>query len=168
MLNMDSIRLPRALEDHRLYGAVQNLLRDRCRPLYAGSEICVPVLEWSDAVERSMRAILAAGRVCRGLEGAEDKLKAEMQGLRALQKKTGAQQAGRVSRMLLTSNDGSRRFYHDVEKIIDRYSPRVMCCRINVESGELGDALYGKGAAVKCIMADHKDAVVRVLLACVA
>jgi len=103
-------------------------------------------------------------RVVRGLEGAEAALAAEEAGLSKLAAATGAAEATRISRLLVTSMDGSERFYRQVKKIQDRFARRLAVLLLECDQETLGRAAFGPGKQARALLIDHKDAVIRFLL----
>jgi len=103
---METLRLPRTVEDEP--GAAQRA-RGAIRALVGG--------------RRSARC---AGRIVRELEGAQRALSVEQQGLEHVDRKTAVERGRRVSRLLILADDGSERFYREVESLLRRNAPRVL------------------------------------------
>lgn len=107
-----------------------------------------------------------AGFVVRGLEAAERKLAEEERGLAlvpAQERKADA--AVRISRLLLVTNDGSGRFYRNVESLLRRHGPRIHAIRLEIDEHELGEFLYGPDRVARLVLLEHKNAVAAFLLA---
>jgi ribosomal protein L7Ae-like RNA K-turn-binding protein len=99
----------------------------------------------------------------RGLEEAAKALSAQHQGLKqapAAQVEAGKR---RISRLLVLSNDGSDRFYRDVEKLCRAHSVRLEAVVLECDEVELGEAIFGPGRAARAVLLDHKEAVVHFL-----
>ena len=63
----------------------------------------------------------------------------------------------RMSRLLLISNDGSPRFYREVESLLNKHGDRVWCCRLTATAEELG-SLTIKGTAAKALLIEDRKA----------
>lgn len=101
----------------------------------------------------------------RGLEGAERALATEARGLARVDRRTGVERGGRVSRLLVLADDGSERFYRTVESLLRRHAPRVLALRLSVDEAALGRLLFGRDEVARLLLVEHKDAVSAVLLA---
>jgi hypothetical protein len=123
------------------------------------------VAPMDDALAKALQSAHSAGRVVRGLEGAEQTLAAEERGLRIADDKSGARRGARVSRLLLVSNDGAERFYRQVEALLRTHGRRVLAVRIAADAETLGSLLFGPGRRARLLMLEHKDAVASTLLA---
>lgn len=107
-----------------------------------------------------------ARRLVRGLEAAEAALEAQRRGVvaqrdSALHASPSAPQ--RISRLLLISDDGSDRFYRNVERLQRNHGAVLEVIRVTCDELRLGVAVFGPGKRVRAFLVDHKDAVVRVL-----
>lgn len=102
-------------------------------------------------------------RLVRGLEGAEAALAAQEVGLS--QAAAAQTQSGkpRVSRLLVVSQDGSPRFYHQVERLQARFAQRLQVLQVECDEEALGYAILGGSQRARAIMLDHKEAVVQLL-----
>jgi len=99
----------------------------------------------------------------RGLEDAAQSLASQQAGLKhapATQIEAGKR---RVSRLLVLSDDGSDRFYREVEKLLAVYSTRLEVLVLECDEVGLGEAIFGPGRAARAVLLDHKEAVVRFL-----
>ncbi len=65
----------------------------------------------------------------------------------------------------MLSDDGSERFYRNVESLIQRHTPRVLALRLTTDEGTLGELLFGPDQRARLLLVEHKDAVSTVLLA---
>ncbi|MFK7895872.1 MAG: hypothetical protein AB8G23_08560 [Myxococcota bacterium] len=102
-------------------------------------------------------------RLIRGLEGAEAALSAQEVGLSqasAAQTKSGKP---RVSRLLVVSQDGAPRFYHQVAKLQERFSQRLQVLQLECDEEALGFAIFGGGQRARAVLLDHKEAVLDLL-----
>jgi hypothetical protein len=117
----------------------------------------------TEALRSALFEVRRARWLVRGLEDAAKSLAAQEAGL----KHAPATQIGagkrRVSRLLVLSNDGSERFYREVEKLRASYSTRLEVLVLECDEVGLGEAILGPGHAARAVLLDHKDAVVRFL-----
>ena len=165
---MEPLRLPRAVEDEPRAANLASQLASRARPLWAGGALDVPRVEMAPAFEAALKSAFSASRIIRGLEGAQRALSNERQGLAQVDRKTGVGCGGRVSRLLVLADDGSERFYRDVESILQRNAPRILALRLSANEAALGQLLFGPDQVARLLMVAHKDAVSTVLLALAA
>jgi len=165
---MDGIRLPRTVEAEADAASLAAELATRSQLLWAGGALGVPRAELSPALESALASAYAAGRVVRGLEGAERALAAEERGLRNVDRKTGVERGVRVSRLLVLSDDGSERFYRDVESLLRHQGPRVLALRLAADEATLGRLVFGADQVARLLLVEHKQAVSAVLLALAA
>ena len=158
----ESLRLPKLVESDPRGAALLQSLIEHALPIRAGSEISVPIAQF-DGIESALQSVHRAGRVVRGLETAERALAAEERGLRLADESSGVKRGGRVSRLLLLSNDGSDGFYRQVDNLLRRHGPRVLAIRLDVDAAGLGAPLFGEGSTERLVMIQHKEAVAAVL-----
>jgi hypothetical protein len=104
-----------------------------------------------------------ARRIVRGLEAAEASIEAQARGVRS---QSGEASAGRrrISRLLLVSEDGSPRFYRNIEALVRRSDATLEVLILTCDEHALGAAVFGPGERARALLLDHKEAVVRVLL----
>jgi hypothetical protein len=136
--------------------------------LWAGAELRVAQAELAPALEAALKSAFSAGRIVRGLESAERVLAAEEHGLKHVDRKTGVERGRRISRLVLLADDGSERFYREVEALLRRHAPRVLALRLSADERALGELLFGPDQVARLLMVEHKDAVSAVLLALAA
>jgi hypothetical protein len=158
----ESFRLPKLVESDPRGAALHQSLIDHAQPIRAGSETSVPVVGFV-GIESALQSAHRSGRVVRGLETAERALAAEERGLRLVDESSGVKRGGRVSRLLLLSDDGSDGFYRQVENLLKRHSPRVLAIRLDVDAAGLGVPLFGAGSTARLVMIQHKEAVAALL-----
>ena len=72
-------------------------------------------------------------------------------------------QSDRVSRLLMVTNDGSPRFYRELEFLHKKHGTRVMICRLDIGSVLMGNILGLKDKQVKAVLLNRKNSVVNVL-----
>jgi hypothetical protein len=153
------------VEDDPRAADLAHQLALRARPLWARGVLDVPCVEVTPALEAALKSAFSAGRIVRGLEGAQHALANEQHGLEHGDRKAGVGRGGRVSRLLVLAGDGSERFYRDVEALLRRHAPRVLALRLSLDEAALGQLLFGRDQAARLLMVAHKHAVSAVLLA---
>ncbi|MFN2377484.1 MAG: hypothetical protein ABR538_13175 [Candidatus Binatia bacterium] len=157
-------RLPKTIEaDPRASRLSEHLLR-RARPLWSGAVFHAASLAPGEAVKAALLSANQAGFVVRGLEAAERRLAEEERGL-ALAAQPDRNAAVRISRLLLVTNDGSERFYRNVEGLLRRHGPRLHAIRLEIDEHDLGELLYGPDRVTRLVLLEHKNAVAALLLA---
>lgn len=163
---MRTPRLPKSIEtDPRASRLVEEILR-RAVPLWSEAVFHAACLVPGKAVKAAVVSANQAGLVVRGLESAERRLAEEERGLALLARQERSGAAGvRISRLLLVTNDGSERFYRNVEGLLRRHGPRLHAIRLEVDEHGLGDLLYGQGRVTRLVLLEHKNAVADFLLA---
>lgn len=162
---MEVLRLPKEVESAPGGARLARQLVTRALPLWEGGGLRVPQAELSSGIKVALQSAYSASRIARGFEGAERVLASEQQGLSNVDRKTGVERGGRVSRLLVLSNDGSERFYREVELLLRRHAPRVLALRLAADEHVLGELLFGPGRVARLLLVEHKDAVSAILLA---
>ena len=162
---MEPLRLPKLVEADPDAAQLEIDLAACSRPLWAGGELSVPRAELGSELRAALRSAYSAGRIVRGLEGAERVLAGEARGLSRVDRKTGVERGGRVSRLLVLADDGSERFYRDVESLLRLHTPRVLAMRLSADEHDLGELLFGPNRVARLLLVEHKDAVSATLLA---
>jgi hypothetical protein len=104
-----------------------------------------------------------ARRLVRGLEGAESQLVSEEAGLRKVARTAPGPGPKRISRLLIVSADGSKRFYHQVEKLRLQFENRLEVLLLDCDDEILGRGAFGPGTRSRAMLIDHKDALIRFL-----
>ena len=125
----------------------------------------VPVLPLGPALAEALGTAYRGGRLVLGLEGAAEALASEERGLAALARRAGTAQGTRVSRLLLLSEDGAARLYRQAERLATVHAPRVLLAILACNAAALGRATTGRQAAVKVVLARHKQTVAALLRA---
>lgn len=164
---MAELRLPRTVEDEPSAAGLKRELAAHAQPLWAGGELRVPSAEMTTELGVALTSAQSAGHLVRGLEGAERALGAEEQGLAHVDRTTGVERGGRVSRLLVLADDGAERFYRKVESLLRRHAPRVLALRVSATERVLGELVYGPDQVARLLLVEHKGAVSAVLLALV-
>lgn len=165
---MDALRLPKRIGAEPGTEDLARQLGARARPLWKGAASQAVQIEIAPPLEAALQSAHSAGRIVRGLEGAERVLATEQRGLEHVDRKTGVDRGGRVSRLLILADDGSERFYRDVDFLLRRHAPRVLALRLNVDQERLGALLFGPDRVARLLLLRHKDAVSSVLLSLAA
>jgi hypothetical protein len=78
--------------------------------------------------------------------------------LEAVRLKTGQPPVQRLSRLIILANDGSERFYHDAESLLQRHRDRAWGCVVAARAEELGQAFAAKGQPARAFMIDDRKA----------
>lgn len=165
---VETMRLPRKVEEECDAARLTNELAARAQPLWARGELRVARAELAPGFEAALRSAYSAGRIVRGLEAAERALGVEKRGQKRVDRKTGVDRGQRVSRLLVLADDGSERFHRDVESLLRRHAPRVLALRVSADQDALGQLLFGRDQVARLLLVEHKDAVSAVLLALAA
>lgn len=160
-----ALRLPRGVEKEPGAAGRVRAWMAGARPLWAAGRLPVPRVPLIPALASELQRAFSAGRIVRGLEDAERALAAEARGLQHVDRRTGVQRGGRVSRLLVLADDGSERFYRNVESLLRAHAPRVLALRLPVDQEVLGGLVFGPGQLARLLLIEHKDAVTSVLLA---
>jgi hypothetical protein len=103
-----------------------------------------------------------------GVEGAERALEREARGLSMADARSSSERGSRVSRLLVTSNDGTERFYRQVERLLRTQGARLLALRLDVNAQRLGSILGSADGLARALLVEHKASVAEVLLAACA
>lgn len=161
----NTLLLPKQVEADPRYKQLLSLLANNTEKLWSGSDVLIPVAAFSEELKAALLAAKEGDRLARGADGIERSLGVEARGLALVDKKTSEKRVQRISRLLIMSNDGAERFYRKVESILRQHGQRVMAVRIEADSTQLGEYLFGPEKAVKLLLIEHKESVAAVLLA---
>jgi hypothetical protein len=160
------LKLPKDLVADPRHDAVSNLLTAHARSLWEGGRNPVATLPMTAALVAELRGALASRLAFQGLELIAEKLAGEQKGLDALRRKAPDNlQNARASRLLFVTDDGSTRFYRDVDALLGRYPQRLLACRLQVSGEALGEALLGSAKLVRSVLVVDKRVVAKALLA---
>jgi len=165
--DLRALRLPKLVEADPRAPELLRILPAHARLLWPEGKIHVPMFAFSPALAEALGAAHRAGQLVRSLEGAERRLAAEDRGLSLVDQQSGVLRGERVSRLLVLADDGTERFYRQVEKLLRQQGPRVLALRLDVKAETLGQMLFGPGRRALLLLLDHKEAVSAVLLALV-
>lgn len=159
------LRLPKLVEvDQRGANLLQNLIT-HTRPLWRESGLWIPAVRLDIELAEALKKAHRTRQMIRGLESAEQALAAEERGLRMADRQSGVTRGVRVSRLLILSKDGAKRFYRNIETMLRRHGPRVLAVRLEINEKGLGELLFGPNHVARLVMLEHKKAVASVLLA---
>jgi hypothetical protein len=162
---MLSLKLPKDVAADSRHDAVWKLLTTNTTPLWEAAELRVPTLPLNRALAAQCHRAVTTGLATPGLEAIEGVLASEQKGLDALlEKAPQVPQNPRVSRLLLMSNDGSKRFYRDCEALLVKYDQRLIGCRLDVTGDNFGSVVYGYPKLMRALLFVDKKAVARALL----
>lgn len=164
-MNLSDMHFPRQLEADGSTDTIRAALARQLVRLGPEGVLKVPLLTFNKSLETAIRKARLQRRVRLGLDDILEKLAAEKKGIDELQQKTAAPHQDRISRLLLFSDDGAERLYHNIENTLIEHSPRILGCMLNIKGGEIGQIITGKSIAVKVILIEHKDAVSDILRA---
>jgi len=155
------MKLPKELEKDAIIADVRAALQKETVELCSGSDIRIPFLQLNSGLRNHLFAAKSIGELVIGYEAIERALANELHGLQKV-----SNRSERVSRVLMVSNDGSPRFYRQLEFLHEKQGGRVLICRLDTDSSSLGDILQLKGKKVKAVMLARKNSVVNVLKSC--
>jgi hypothetical protein len=161
---MERPRLPKAVEGEPIAAQLATELAKRARPLWKGGRLRVARAELAPGLETALRSVYSAGQIVRGLEAADRSLKTQARGLARVDRKTGVERGRRVSRLLVLADDGSERFYRNVESLVHLHAPRVLALRLAIDERALGELVFGPDQVARLLLIEHKHAVSALLL----
>jgi hypothetical protein len=150
--------LPKQLAKEHIEPDVRAALHRERIELCAGSELSIPLLELTPELREEIFYAKALGEVTIGYEPIEKRLLHELRGLQKVDN-----QGERVSRLLMVTNDGSPRFYRELEFLHKKQGGRLLICRLDVNSAIMGGILGLKETPVKAALLNRKTSVVNVL-----
>jgi hypothetical protein len=162
---LDSLRLPKSLDDHPQLPALRTQLRSCSRKLWEGGAAQVPVVRWSEPLASALGNAQREGHLLQGIEQAERTLDREAHGLSIADSRSSTERGSRVSRLLVVSNDGTERFYRQVERLLRTQGPRLLALRLDADSRQLSTVMGDPGGLARALLVEHKTSVARVLLA---
>ena len=163
--DLRALRLPKIVEADAREPELFRSLTAHTRLLWPGGKIMVPMIAFNPTLAEVLRIADRAGQLVRSLEGAERKLAAESRGLNLVDKKSGVIRGERVSRLLVLADNGTERFYRQVEKLLRQHGPRLLALRLDLNGESLGQMVFNPGQRVLLLLLDHKEAVSAMLLA---
>jgi len=152
------MKLPKKLKVEEIEEQVLAALDKNKIALYDDSEIQIPLLTLTPELRQQIFYAKSLDELIFGYETIAKVLACELKGLKKVNN-----ESERVSRLLIVSNDGSKRFYREFEFLLNKHGKRILLCRLDVDS-ELMGYLLGLGQKqVKAIMVNRKNSVVNIL-----
>lgn len=152
------MKLPRQLEKENVAPDIREVLEKERIELCSDSNIYIPVLKLNPDLSEQIYRAKFLGELIIGYSDVEKALKNELHGLQNVNN-----QSDRVSRLLIVTNDGSSRFYRQLEFLHKNQGGRVLICRLDVDSLLMGNILKLKDKQVKAVLLNRKESVVNVL-----
>lgn len=149
------ILLPKQLVKEGLDQDVLAYFEKMSTPLYPESGMQIPQIPVTPTFHSHIFYAESLGHIEIGFENIEVFLKREKYGI----EKAG-NSSNRISRILLLSNDGSKRFYKQVEFIKE---DRLLVIRLDVPSDQFGKILGLKKKIIKAALITHKSSVANIL-----
>ncbi|MEY2929720.1 MAG: hypothetical protein RL033_469 [Pseudomonadota bacterium] len=163
--SLDQLRFPKQLDDDSRSEPLRARLRASRRKLWEGGVLEVPVVSWSDRLATALSNAERSGHLLQGIEHAERELEKEAKGLSMADARSSIERGSRVSRLLLTSNDGSERFSRQVERLLRTHGARVLALQLDATSTQLAAVRGESGSFARALLVEHKTSVASVLLA---
>lgn len=160
--SLEGLRLPKSIETDEKGPALHAALRQHTQKLWAGGAIVVPTAGWDRAIAAVLESAQQQGHVVRGLERIEKALARQARGLAMADARSQTERGSRVSRLVLLSNDGTERFYRQVERLLTTEGPRLLAIRVDADASQLAGVVPESGIT-RALMLEHKDCVARVL-----
>lgn len=164
-MDLSEMRFPRQLEADGSAEKIREALTVRKTILRPDGELEVPVLPVTGSLVTALKKARLQRRIRFGYDEIMEKLAAEKKGIDEALQKTKSPPKERISRLLLFSNDGALRLYRHIEQALLKHRLRILGCKLDIESTNLGPAITGGHAGVKVMLVEHKDAVADVLRA---
>jgi hypothetical protein len=152
------MKLPKQLEKEHVESEVRAVLEKESIQLCVDSDIYIPVLQLNPELRKQIFSAKSLGGLIIGYASVERALENELQGLQKVNN-----QSDRISRLLIVTNDGSPRFYRQLEFLHKKHGGRVMICRLDVDSFLMGNILKLEDRQVKAVLLNRKQFVVNVL-----
>jgi len=152
------MKLPKQLGKEDLEEGVQAALENESIELCSDSNIYIPVLKLNPELRKQIFYAKFQDELIVGSRDIEKSLKNELHGLKKVNNLS-----DRVSRVLLVTNDGSPRFYRQLEFLHKEQGGRVLICRLDIDSVLMGNILELKEKQVKAVLLNRKESVVNVL-----
>ncbi len=110
------------------------------------------------ALTKALKSSTLQLNLLQGLEQIDSFLAKEAKGLQLVQKKSNQAEVHRLSRLLLLANDGSERFYHDVDSLLQIHKSRIWAVVIAAPSDVLGSLTTARGSPVKAMLISDRKA----------
>lgn len=152
------MKLPKQLAKEEVESDVRAVLEKESIELCSDSNIYIPVLKLNPELRKQIFYAKFRNELIIGYRDVEKVLENELHGLQNVNN-----QSDRVSRLLIVTNDGSPRFYRQLEFLHKNQGGRVLICRLDIGSVLMGDILELKDKQVKTVLLNRKESVVNVL-----
>lgn len=152
------MKLPKQLAKENVESDVRAVLEKESIELCSDSNIYIPVLKLNPELRKEIFYAKFRNELIIGYRDVEKTLENELHGLQNVNN-----QSDRVSRLLIVTNDGSPRFYRQLEFLHKNQGGRVLICRLDIGSALMGDILELKDKQVKTVLLNRKESVVNVL-----
>ena len=152
------MKLPKQLEKENVELEVRRVLEKESIQICSDSTITIPVLKFNPALRKHIFTAKSLGELIIGYRAVEKALEGETHGLQKVNN-----QSDRVSRLLIVTNDGSPRFYRQLEFLHKKHGGRVMICRLDVDSFLMGNILGLQDRQGKAVLLSRKQSVINVL-----
>lgn len=152
------MQLPKQLKKDNVESDVRAILEKESIELCSDSNISIPVLKLNPELQKQLFSAKFLSQLVLGYEDIEKTLNNELRGLQNVNN-----QSDRVSRLLIVTNDGSARFYRQLEFLHEKQGGRVLICRLDVDSVVMGNIFKIQNKQVKAVLLNRKESVVKVL-----
>lgn len=152
------MKLPKQLEKEKVESDVRAVLEKESIELCSDSNIYIPVLKLNPKLREQIFRAKFLGELIVSYSAVEKALENELHGLQNVNN-----QSDRISRLLIVTNDGSPRFYRQLEFLRKKQGERVLICRLDIDSNLMGTLLELKDKQVKAVLLNRKESVVNVL-----
>jgi hypothetical protein len=163
--HVDHLRLPKLLESDARGPALLAALKRDPHKLWAEGRLEVPSAAWSPSLASALTAVQQLDRLVQGLEQAGKTLEREARGLSLADARSATARGQRVSRLLLVSDDGTQRFYRQLERIVSDQGPRLLALYVRAGADRFASVVPQASGVVRALLVEHKDSVANVLLA---
>jgi len=163
-MNLTDIRFPRLLEAEGVAETVRETLAVRTVKLWPNGDLDVARITVGEPLKKALQKAGIRGQLCYGFEAISARLENEKKGILNA-RGPGAFSDGRISRLLLFSDDGAERLYRHIELLIQAHAPRLLGCFLDMDCVALGKLITGRDRRIKIVMVERKEAVSEVLRA---
>jgi hypothetical protein len=160
--NLEALRLPKAIDSDPGGPALHAALQRSARKLWAQG-IALPTAAWSPELGSALADALRERQLVRGLGLVEKTLEREARGLSMADARSSTERGSRVSRLVLVSNDGTERFYRQVEQLLFAHGARVLAIQVGADSAQFARVVPDASGVVRALMLEHKEGVAHVL-----
>ncbi|MBT3294698.1 MAG: hypothetical protein HN919_09365 [Verrucomicrobia bacterium] len=152
------MQLPKQLAKDGVESEVKAALERKTIAPCSDSPFTIPLLTLTPELRQQLFYATSLGELTIGADALQKELQNERRGLANVNG-----QSERISRLLIVTNDGSPRFYRDVEYLHKQEGGRVLICLLNSDAATMGTLLGLKDKQVKAILLNRKTSVANVL-----